>query len=52
VPVENLALLRDLDGDLHAPLSDVPLDRLELLGWEVREDLIGLGMVAVDHAHG
>ena len=52
MPIEGLALLRDLDGDLHAPLSDVPLEGLELLGREVGEDLIGRWVVAVDLSHG
>ena len=41
MPIEDLALGRHLDGDLDAPLGDVPLEGLELLGREIREDLIG-----------
>jgi hypothetical protein len=52
VSVQDLALGRHLDGNLHAPLSDVTLEGLELVGREVREDLIRRSMVTLDLAHG
>src|SRR5208337_68110 len=52
VPIQNLAFGRDLDGDLDSSVGDVPLEGIELLWGEIREDLIGRSVVAVDLAHG
>ena len=51
VSVQDLALGRHLDGNLHAPLRNVPLEGLELIGCEVGEYLIRRSLVAVVLAH-
>jgi hypothetical protein len=52
VSIQDIALGRDLHGDLDAPLTDVPLEGLELVGCEVGEDLIRRSLVVVGMAHG
>jgi len=48
VTVEGLTFFCDLYRNLDASCGDVSLEGLELLGWEIREDLIGRAVVAVD----
>ena len=51
MPVQDIALFCDLDGDLDAPYGDVILEGLELLRGQVREDLIGRSVVVDELAH-